>query len=87
MTASIKLSLMDHYIKKMTMLLANEFNLSIDNAMRFVLSSNSFKELHEKEFLLEEGDLFLFERLNKEFDSCKLNKKCPAHIAYKSRQL
>ena len=77
MTASIKLSLMDHYIKKMTMLLANEFNLSIDSAMRFVLSSNSFKELHEKEFLLEEGDLFLFERLKKEFDSRKLNKNAP----------
>lgn len=26
MTVSVQLSLMDHYIKKMTMMLANEFN-------------------------------------------------------------
>ncbi len=67
MTASVQLSLMDHYIKKMTMMLANEFNLSMDSAMRFVLSSASFKDLHEKPFLLEEGDLFLFDLLKKEF--------------------
>ena len=67
MTASEKLSLMDHYVKKMTMMLANEFNLSMECAMQFVLSSNSFKDLHEKPFLLEEGDLFLFDLLKKEF--------------------
>lgn len=67
MTASEKLSLMDHYVKKMTMMLANEFNLSIECAMQFVLSSSSFKDLHEKPFLLEEGDLFLFDLLKKEF--------------------
>lgn len=67
MTASEKLSLMDHYVKKMTMMLANEFNLSMECAMQFVLSSSSFKDLHEKPFLLEEGDLFLFDLLKKEF--------------------
>ena len=48
-------------------MLANEFNLSMECAMQFVLSSNSFKDLHEKPFLLEEGDLFLFDLLKKEF--------------------
>ena len=67
MTASEKLSLMDHYVKKMTMMLANEFNLSVESSMQFVLSSSSFKDLHEKPFLLEEGDLFLFDLLKKEF--------------------
>ena len=67
MTVSVKLSLMDHYVKKMTMMLANEFNLSVESAMQFVLASSCFKELHEKSFLLEEGDLFHFERLKKEF--------------------
>ena len=67
MTASMKLSLMDHYVKKMTMMLANEFNLSVESSMQFVLSSSSFKDLHEKPFLLEEGDLFLFDLLKKEF--------------------
>ena len=67
MTANMKLSLMDHYVKKMTMMLANEFDLSVESAMQFVLSSSSFKDLHEKTFLLEEGDLFLFDLLKKEF--------------------
>lgn len=67
MTASMKLSLMDHYVKKMTMMLANEFDLSVESSMQFVLSSSSFKDLHEKPFLLEEGDLFLFDLLKKEF--------------------
>lgn len=67
MTVSMKLSLMDHYIKKMTMMLANEFDLSVESSMQFVLSSSSFKDLHEKPFLLEEGDLFLFDLLKKEF--------------------
>lgn len=48
-------------------MLANEFNLSMECAMQFVLSSSSFKDLHEKPFLLEEGDLFLFDLLKKEF--------------------
>ncbi len=76
MTASIKLSLMDHYVKKMTMMLANEYNLSVESAMGLVLSSASFKDLHEKSFLLEEGDLFLFDRLKQEIapklDSVKI---------------
>lgn len=69
MTASIKLSLMDHYVKKMTMMLANEYNLSVESAMGLVLSSANFKDLHEKSFLLEEGDLFLFDRLKQEIAS------------------
>ena len=69
MTASIKLSLMDHYVKKMTMMLANEYNLSMECALGLVLSSASFKDLHEKDFLLEEGDLFHFDLLKKEFCS------------------
>ena len=72
MTASIKLSLMDHYVKKMTMMLANEYNLSMECALGLVLSSASFKDLHEKPFLLEEGDLFLFDNLNQEI-APKLN--------------
>ena len=57
MTTSEKLSLMDHYVKKMTMMLANEFNLSVESSMQFVLASSCFKDLHEKSFLLEEGIL------------------------------
>lgn len=67
MTASEKISLMDHYVKKMTMMLVNRFNLSVESAMQFVLSSTSFKNLHEKPFLLEEGDLFHFDLLENEF--------------------
>lgn len=69
MTANEKLSLIDHYVKKMTMMLANEFNLSIESAMQFVLASSSYRDLHEKSFLLEEGDLFLFDLLKTEFKS------------------
>lgn len=60
---------MDHYVKKMTMMLAGEFNLSVESAMQFVLASSCFKDLHEKDFLLEEGDLFHFDLLKKEFCS------------------
>lgn len=67
MTNSEKLSLMDHYVKKMTTMLANEFNLSVESSMQFVLASSCFKDLHEKSFLLEEGDLFHFDLLKKEF--------------------
>jgi len=69
MTTGEKLSLMDHYVKKMTMMLAGEFNLSVESAMQFVLASSCFKDLHEKDFLLEEGDLFHFDLLKKEFCS------------------
>lgn len=51
----------------MTMMLVNRFNLSVESAMQFVLSSTSFKNLHEKPFLLEEGDLFHFDLLENEF--------------------
>ena len=44
MTTGEKLSLMDHYVKKMTMMLAGEFNLSVESAMQFVLASSCFKD-------------------------------------------
>ena len=63
---AVKYELLDYALKALVEMLMSEYNAAYDWAMQTVLSSETYKQLLSDETLLNEGDLFLFEMLQKE---------------------
>jgi len=58
--------LLNYSINVLVEKIMKKYGGSYDSSLNIVLNSDFYKELIKKDFLLEEGDLYLFELLDKE---------------------
>ncbi|SHH27974.1 hypothetical protein SAMN05720766_109126 [Fibrobacter sp. UWH9] len=65
MTSSQK-KVKQHITAKMTMMLMERHGMVFVDALKFLLQSSMYKSLSKNTYLLEQGDLFLYEQLEKE---------------------
>lgn len=65
MTSSQK-KVKQHITAKMTMMLMERHGMAFVDALKFLLQSSMHKSLSKNTYLLEQGDLFLYEQLEKE---------------------
>lgn len=61
-----KYNLIDYQLKSMTELLMDTYEVSYEWAIETVLKSSTYKQLIKDETFRNEGDLFIFEQLQKE---------------------
>lgn len=59
-------SLLSYHLNSMVEMLMKKYRVNYEEALPMVMSTNTYKMLVEKPFLLEEGKLFIQELLEKE---------------------
>lgn len=61
-------TLVQYHLNVMIQMLMQKHGFTYEEALPFVMSSNTYKELLAKPHLLEEGSLFICELLEKELE-------------------
>lgn len=67
-----KYNLIDYLLKSMIELLIDTYHVKYEWAIDTVLKSSTYKQLLEDKKLRNEGDLFIFEQLQKELQEANI---------------
>lgn len=67
-----KYNLIDYQLKSMIELLINKYGVSYEWAIETILRSSVYKQLLEDKRFRNEGDLFIFEQLQKELQEANI---------------
>lgn len=64
---AVDYEVLDYTIKSLVEMLMKKYSSSYDSSLEFVLNSRLYANLLNKPDLLEEGDIYLFSLLDKEY--------------------
>lgn len=65
---AVNYAILDYTLKALVEQLMMKYDSSCDSSLEMVLNSRLYARLLENEHLLEEGDIYLFNQLEKELD-------------------
>lgn len=65
---AVNYAILDYTLKALVEQLMMKYGSSCDSSLEMVLNSRLYARLLENEHLLEEGDIYLFNQLEKELD-------------------
>lgn len=68
---AVNYTILDYTVKALVEQLMHKYQSSFDSSLELVLNSRLYARLLEDSHLLEEGDIFLFNLLNKELNDAK----------------